>query len=131
MPTEFPVVEGDSTTHPAEPLCPRCREAKVFEPHSFAVLSGGASLVDDDERSTAAVPDGLRLNGGLDLTWHGAHEDSGVGSHRDIYEVLPIALDVEDGRFEIYFCSTTCLRGFLNDAVDTLELRMESAERDA
>lgn len=124
---EFPVVGGETAAFPAKALCPICERAKVFEPHSFAELCGGALLIDDSELSSAAIPEGLRLQAYLDLTWHGAHE-GGSGAHRDIHEVLWVAKDVEGGQFELYFCSTNCLRTFLNAAVDALEARMAAAE---
>ena len=63
------------------------------------------------------------LDGFLDLTWHGAH-DGGSGPDRDIHLAVPLADRVKGGQFEFYFCSTTCLRAFLNAAVDELENRI-------
>jgi hypothetical protein len=81
----------------------------VFEPHSFAVLSGGAE-------------DGVA--GYLDLTWHGAH-DEGQGRGRDLYVSVDVVRASRDGAFELYFCSTRCLRRFLAACVDRLEERMK------
>lgn len=56
----------------------------------------------------------------LSLVWHGAH-DAGVGEDRGIYASVDIAEEVEGGSFELHFCSTKCMRAFLNSCVDALE----------
>ncbi len=61
-----------------------------------------------------------RMDGYLDLIWHGAH-DGGKGEYPDIHEILHIAGDVKGGQFDLHFCSTKCLREFFNHAVDKLE----------
>ena len=103
---KLPVLTGDKNSYPTRAICPKCRKRKVFEPHSFAVLSGEA---------------------GLDLTWHGAH-DQGIGEHRDIHVGVSVVRDVI-GQFDLYFCSMKCLRAFLNDCVDELEARIENPAR--
>lgn len=123
---EFPVVRAERDAFPDEAICPCCKRAKVFEPHSFASLSGGALLIDDAEGGSAAIPGGLRLQAYLDFLWHGAHE-GGSGTDRDIHEVLSVADRVEGGQYELYFCSASCLRAFLNAAVDSLEARIAAA----
>jgi hypothetical protein len=62
----------------------------------------------------------------LTLTWHGAHS-GGKGEFAEIHASVNVADEVANGQFDIYFCSTTCMRGFLNYCVDQLQERMESA----
>jgi hypothetical protein len=102
-------------------LCPWCKKNKVFEPHSFAVLSGGAMLMDKTRENGG--PDD-RLDAFLSLSWHGAH-DNGKGNYRDINEMTEIARDVRGGQFDIYFCSTKCLRAYLNYCIDKLEKKIK------
>ncbi len=63
----------------------------------------------------------------LSFQWHGAH-DGGEGKYGEAYASVDIARDVRGGQFEIYFCSTTCLRSYLNYCVDELEKKIR-AER--
>ena len=86
----FPVIGPKQAKYPKRALCPWCRKRKVWEPHSFATLSGAHHL---------------------HLTWHRAHWE-GVGSHRDIYETVEIVREIE-GQYEeyqLYWCSTRYLR---------------------
>jgi len=66
-----------------------------------------------------------RMDAHLFLTWHGAH-NGGQGKDKDIYEVIEIAKDVRGGEFDIYFCSTKCLRAYLNYSVDELEKKIKN-----
>jgi hypothetical protein len=59
----------------------------------------------------------------LYFSWHGAH-DSGVGSDREIGATVNIADDVRGGQFDLYFCSTKCLRSYLSFCVDELERKI-------
>jgi hypothetical protein len=119
----FPVVKGKISRWPEEPLCPMCRKARVFEPHSMACIDAGALKV-NRKRDTGGPSDDL--DGFLHLSWHGAH-DSGMGDDRDIFCNLEVIKDVRGGQGELYFCSTTCLRAFLNACVDALEQQIRRA----
>lgn len=83
----------------------------------MAILNGGALLMNDER--TGGGMDG-RLDGFLSLIWHGAH-DGGTGEHRETGADVRIADNCKGGQFEIYFCSTRCLRAYLNHCVDLLE----------
>jgi hypothetical protein len=120
---KFPILKNARTKYPAKNQCAWCKRSKVFEPHSFAALSGGALLV--NRKTGDGGPDD-RLDGFLDFTWHGAHtNEGGVGKAPDIHEASAVAKNVRGGQFELLFCSTKCLRAFLNYAVDNLEERMK------
>lgn len=104
---------------PSTSKCTWCKSHNVSEPHSMAVLSGGAMLM--NRKTGDGGPDD-RLEGFLDVTWHGAHtNEGGTGKAPDIYKCIEIAQNVQGGQFDINFCSTKCLRSFLNHAVDNLE----------
>jgi len=69
-----------------------------------------------------------RMDGFLALDWHGAH-DGGQGRGRDIFERIEIAKDVRGGQFDILFCSTKCLRAYLNFCVDALEKKIKRTKK--
>jgi len=81
----------------------------VLEPHSFAVLSGGALA---------------GIDGFLNLTFHGAH-DGGEGRKRAVYVSVDVVRDSKDGQFELYLCSTVCLRRFFAACVDRLDEKLK------
>lgn len=59
----------------------------------------------------------------LILLWHGAHS-GGKGVFPEVYASVDVAKDVVSGQFDLYFCSTACLRHFLNYCVDVLEAKI-------
>jgi len=65
-----------------------------------------------------------KMGGFLAVAWHGAH-DNGLGKDRDIFEIVEIAKDVRGGEYEILFCSTKCLRAYLNFCIDELEKKIK------
>ncbi|MBI5694861.1 MAG: hypothetical protein HZC51_03835 [Nitrospirae bacterium] len=115
----FPVLKGRKFYHPGNYKCGWCKRSKVCEPNSFAALSGGALLMDRQDDSGG--PDDA-MDAFLELRWHGAHtEDGGIGEDPVMHEGVYIAKDVIGGQYDLLFCSTKCLREFLNHAVDKLE----------
>ena len=75
-----------------------------------------------DRKRENGGPDN-RMHGFLAIDWHGAH-DGGKGIDRDIYEIVEIAKEVRGGQFDLCFCSTKCLRAYLNFCVDELEKKI-------
>ena len=66
----------------------------------------------------------------LCLGWHGAHpEDGGEGDDTDLHAIVQIADHVVGGQFGLYFCSTKCLRAFLNHCVDKLEWKLDKQRK--
>ena len=121
----FPVVAGKKWSFPQKALCPICRKNKVWEPHSMAVLSVGALKV--NRKRNAGGPSN-ELDGFFNMYWHGAH-DEGEGKDRDIGALLEVVQDAYGGQSDIYFCSTRCMRIFLNRSVDELELRIRREKK--
>jgi len=119
---EFPLLKNDADIYPDDLTCAWCKCDNVCEPNSMAILEAGALLmnrVTDDGASDDS------MDGFLHIVWHGAHlRDKGLGEFPNIYEHIPIAEDVRGGQLDIRFCSTKCLRAFLNHAVDALEERI-------
>ena len=117
---KLPVVHGKQVVFPGKGVCPWCRKQKVYEPHSMAILNAGAMRQVGQDRYAMAA-DTVAF---LTLTWHGAHS-GGEGQFPESYASVDVAAHVAGGQFDLYFCSTTCLRGFLNYCVDALEKQLE------
>ena len=122
MKLNFPIIQDDVTYYPKEALCPWCKEHKVLEPHSFAVLNGGALLKSED----GAYGPSPEMEGFLHFSWHGAH-NGGQGKYSEATGHTEIVKDVIGGQFDLYFCSTNCLRSFLNACVDDLERQIKES----
>ncbi len=83
----------------------------------MAILMGGAMRVTDAKSKSAEMAQDCI--GFLDLFWHGGHPSmGGTGIDIDVDAYLPVAEDTPSGQFEFYFCSTGCLREFLNGCVN-------------
>src|SRR5712672_2151238 len=122
---KFPILKGQHTQHPGKALCPQCKKRKVLEPHSMAIFEGGAMFM-DRKRLNGGLHD--QMDGFASIVWHDAH-GPGIGPARDIYTSVDFAKDCRGGQFEIYFCSTGCLRAFFNSWVDALEARIRIEKR--
>jgi hypothetical protein len=119
---KFPVVEKRRVVFPDKAVCPWCRKRKVYEPHSMAILNAGAMRQVGRDRYEMATD----TRAFMTLMWHGAHS-GGKGDISEVYASVDVADEVANGQFDLYFCSTACLRRFLNYCVDALEERMEAA----
>ena len=118
---KLPVVRNQKVFFPAKAVCPSCRKRKVFEPHSMAILNAGAMREAGRGRYEMATD----TRAFITLIWHGAHSGGKGALSQDAY--VDVADNVANGQFDLYFCSTSCLRKFLNYCVDALEERMEAA----
>jgi len=122
----LPILRGKHDHFPFNAICPACRRKRVFEPHSFAIVSAGALM---KMRGGAAGP-APRLKGFWGLAWHGVH-DRGSDEHPNVFVHAPVAESVDGGQCEIYLCSTRCLRRFFTDLVDELDRRIQLASKGA
>lgn len=101
--------------------CPMCHVGRIMEPNSFVCVSGGAIALDRKGLNTVSA----RLDGFLGISWHGAHSDEmGVGNLPDTFSSFELVSKSLGGQFDLYFCSTKCLRAFFNAVVDHLEERL-------
>ena len=126
---DLPVVKGKLSNYPKNFVCPWCEEKKVGEPHSMAILSGGAVSQQDsrwyEKRWYAGPTKGLW--GQLGFTWHGAH-DGGEGEYCEVGVGIDIARQVEGGLFTLMFCTVQCLRKFINSCLDEFEREIFNLE---
>ena len=91
----------------------------------MAIINLGAILMTNRAKRSGTMSDDL--DGFMRFIWHGAHsgglvQDSGIEAHVDIVE------DTRGGQADLYFCSTICLREFLNACVDELERKVTEAK---
>lgn len=100
--------------------CQQCGADGVHEPNEFAYLEGGALFDYGDDLKMAHPAMAAFLNVGV----HGAHAPAPTTSADAL---CSLADSFEGGQFEFGFCSTACLRAFLNDWVDALERAREAA----
>lgn len=90
--------------------CNFCKKRLSVE-GNFAFLAGGAMLLDKHGEGGSDP----KMQGYLDIGMHGARE----GNSDDV--MIALGLKQSQGQFEFMFCSTACLRIYLNEAVDRLE----------
>lgn len=122
MKIRFPIVHNNENIFPQKPTCPWCNKEKVFEPHSFSYILGGALLMDRQKDEGGSSSD---MDAFLTIGWHGAHKkEYEVDNSPEIDIQFDIANEVIGGQFGIYFCSTQCLRLFFNNCIDELESRI-------
>ena len=122
----LPLLKGEDTVllHDGG-KCFVCRENLVGEPNSFALINGGGLL-----RKESGNWISEKISGFLTFTWHGAHSDmNGVGVDSDISASYDLVNDTNHGQFDMMFCSTPCMRSFLNTCVDELEALIEEEKK--
>lgn len=113
-PKRFPVLKGKQWN------ATRCAHCAGPLPEESAILAGGAMRSLGPNR--AEMFDESDAVGFLSLLWH---DDKTAGAY------LPLVDDARSGQFEVYFCSTDCLRAFLSVCVDELEAEVKRARRNA
>jgi hypothetical protein len=118
---KIPIIRGKRGHYPTKPLCPWCKKRKVMEPHSMAILTGGALAKLGKDYYAGPTKN---LKGYLGFHWHGGH-DGGKGKYRENDVLYHIADEVEGGLFDIMFCSVKCLREFLNSCLDEFERKVK------
>jgi hypothetical protein len=117
---KFPILPEEARGY----MCAWCGTGhKLVEPNSIASISCGAILYSSKKRDSGGPSD--KMGGYLSISWHGAHSDEGgIGDSPDTFVDIPLRSEVVGGQMDINFCSTECLRAFLNNCVDELELRI-------
>jgi hypothetical protein len=110
MEVSYPVLKGAMrSVWPGDGRCPVCGRG-FREMQQVAYIMAGACW-DSDELSVDARVIQAFLNIGV----HGARSD--VKDSAD----LQIIRDLQGGQFDLNFCSTNCLRDWLNSVVDRVE----------
>ncbi|NRB40863.1 MAG: hypothetical protein HRU20_20730 [Pseudomonadales bacterium] len=112
---DFPVLSGKDKHFPGieDSMCPVCKSKAVWADNETIELSGGCRDTDDLHNAN--------VHSDLWLDWWSQKDKQGLQSHTE----LAIANHVESPAYQLAFCSTDCLRQFLNSAIDSLESQIE------
>ncbi|MCI0478889.1 MAG: hypothetical protein L0Y55_21815 [Anaerolineales bacterium] len=116
---KFPVVKGNQVVFPKDDLCPWCRKRQLTDPPGAAILNAGAMRLTKPECYEVAHDDAAFMA----LIWHSNDPANYDDASVEIAEL------VDTGQFDLEFCSTDCLRAFLNYCVDELERRRKSRKQ--
>ena len=117
---KFPLIgskEGHWIPFAKGKKCIVCGE--TYDKEAVFVCLGGGALKGDEKQSKMSSD----LVGFLSISLHD-HNYHGKGGY------LPIADNTARGQFEFYFCSTECLRKFLNILVDKFENGMKQRKKE-
>ncbi len=108
----FPVISKNTKMfYPSSRVCPICNTDRHSSNSGFYVLNAGA--LEEVSQETLMMSD--KLKGFLKLAYHPSEDSDENGFCIDIVK------DSECGQFDIYFCSTNCMRIFFNKIIDTIE----------
>jgi len=124
---KMPLISKNESCYPNEPICPICKKNKVFEPHTFVAINGGALRIGKSGNSISHK----NMYGYLHLTWHGHHYQDINDEVKDTFFNLEIVNDSKQGEYELYFCSTRCLREFFNRIVDLFEEKISETVKES
>jgi len=113
----FPVAYDEKVIYPLGDICPVCGVNQIGgEGRPMAVVNAGALVKVGDDRY-AISEDAIAF---FTLAWHACGIPSSGRSAS-----VEVAEWVQGGQFDLYFCSTKCLRAFFNRCVDALERNIE------
>ncbi|MGE0492316.1 MAG: hypothetical protein AB7S38_24095 [Vulcanimicrobiota bacterium] len=99
-------------------ICACCHQEVYRSDETYAGLSGGACIeLDLDEDLELYRRLVQRASGFLEIWWRSPYSKGEGGS----LEKAKIVEDGHHGQFDLAFCSTICLRSYLNSRVDALE----------
>ena len=121
---KFPVIDhkGDNV-YPEGNICPICKKEKVFTKNDrhIEISGGGLFVLNKKEEYKKSIPE---TEGFLSLVWYEKVKNkNGIslwdGSYMDIVERSA------NGIYSLSFCSTKCLREFINKCLDEFERRVE------
>jgi len=116
---EFPLIYDDEKCFPKDiegSLCPVCQKKKLGLTEDCAFIHGGALQLDPEDDHRLKQSDDVQ--GFLFFDWNGPNNQT---------VDFELARDVKKGQYTINFCSTKCMRMFLNHCVDKLEEKIENA----
>ncbi|VUD69061.1 hypothetical protein TDB9533_04425 [Thalassocella blandensis] len=117
---EFPLTSGGNNCFPFDienAVCPVCGANKIGLGNECAFIHGGALVLDPADKRKLIHSD--KIHGFLFFDWNGLE-----GQTVD----FELAVDVENGQYTFNFCSTKCMRAFLNKCVDQLEEKIEETK---
>ena len=105
----------------ADRICDFCDQGIFFNDETFTSLTGGACLpveLDESEREAKMRKKiEQQADGFLGISWRAPYSRGEGGK----LESVRLVEQGHQGQFELEFCSTSCLRSYLNLQVDSLE----------
>lgn len=127
---KFPVIHSGEKSYPSDiktGKCPICGKAELLSGEGHVHIHGGAIL--GGESVSGFQPAILTddLEGFLFIDWEA--NKSEIENQTSSCVEFEIARDVKKGQFHLLFCSTSCLRKFLNTCVDDLESKINEAKK--
>lgn len=109
---KYPIISKKTKSFfPTSDICPICQTNRTQLNSEFFVLNGGALKKINKKTSLSTK----KMEGFLSLQYHSGENGQNCGFNIDIVD------QSKGGQFDIYFCSTNCLRLFLNELVDCIE----------
>jgi len=122
---KLPVINSRSAAfYPEDFKCPVCSQP-LKEPNSFLVVNGGAMKRISRNFSEGVCED---LRGFLDIRFYGP-TGKGLGKYKNKAADREIVRNSKGGQFDLNFCSTDCLRIFVNSIIDDMEKELNKPKR--
>ena len=131
MPMKFPVIdEGQVNNINSDHICPICSKNKIDSSEKVILNAGGiidsiteSKIQKGIENSEGSLGIHYPLTGFWNIAWHCLN----ISKEKNVTAVnLEIVNFSKLGQFDLYFCSTHCLRVFFNAIVDEMERIIES-----
>ena len=109
---EYPIISKKTKSFfPTSVVCPICATNRTKLNSEFYVLNGGALEKINKNTSMSSG----KMEGFLSVQYHSGDDSENCGFNFDIVDKS------EGGQFDIYFCSTNCMRQFFNELIDKIE----------
>ncbi|WP_435263863.1 hypothetical protein [Tenacibaculum sp. nBUS_03] len=109
---EYPIITKKTKSFfPNDEICPICKTNRITLNSEFYVLNGGALEKINNDTS---IPSDI-MEGFLSVQYHSGENSENYGFNIDIVD------ESKGGQFDIYFCSTNCMKEFFNQLIDTIE----------
>lgn len=108
---KYPLItKKDKPFYPQDNLCPICKHDRTLN-SEFYVINAGALKKGNDH---TYVPD-EDSKGFLSMAYHPDHHSKKQGKS------IEIVSGAKGGQFDLYFCSTTCMRTFFDNLISEFE----------
>jgi hypothetical protein len=109
---EYPIISKKTKSFfPTNEICPICATNRTNLNSEFYVLNGGALEKINQDVSISSD----KMEGFLSVQYHPEKDNGNRGFNIDIVD------QSKGGQFDIYFCSTSCMRQFFNEFIDEIE----------
>lgn len=104
-----------NTTH----ICTSCKQPVFLKDETFVLLSGGGLVEQAIEKKPKS------LTAFVDISWRSPYSKGEGGTLKYVHLV-----ECSEDQFEFMFCSSACLKTYLNSRVDALDSEINSWYRE-